>query len=226
MTLTTDPFLKRCYLCGKPNPTTRDHVPPKGFFPVPGPTNLITLPCCEPCNNSYSLDDEAMRVWLSAALGRSPAGEWIENYKAIPRIIERSPAFGAKLLTQMEDILVTDVDGDRIEAVKFSVDRERADRFITRVAKGLQKHYFPVRDGHAGTWRFTHIENRLDHLARVEPLRDLLPHYDSRGDEVIQYRFGFTDDGLTCIWLMVFYDSSVFLVTHRKPLSTSGELHD
>ncbi len=111
----------RCYLCNKPNPMTRDHVPPKGFFPVPGPTNLITLPCCESCNNSYSLDDEAMRVWLSSALGRSSAGEWIENYKAIPRIIKRSPAFGAKLLTQMEDILVTDEVGDRIEAVKFSI---------------------------------------------------------------------------------------------------------
>jgi hypothetical protein len=121
MNLTIEPFSMRCYLCNKPNPMTRDHVPPKGFFPVPGPTNLITLPCCESCNNSYSLDDEAMRVWLSSALGRSSAGEWIENYKAIPRIIKRSPAFGAKLLTQMEDILVTDEVGDRIEAVKFSI---------------------------------------------------------------------------------------------------------
>ena len=215
-----------CYLCGTANPTTRDHVPPVGFFPQPRPTNLITLRCCESCNNSYSLDDEAMRVWLSSALGRSQAGEWIENYKAIPRIIKRSPAFGAKLLTQMEDILVTDEDGDRIEAVKFAMERERAYRFITRVAKGLQKHYFPNRDGYTGTWRCVYVENRIDHLARIEPLIGLLPNFDSRGDQVIQYRFGFTDDRLTCIWLMVFYDSSMFVVIHQLSVPASDEQND
>lgn len=166
-----------------------------------------------------------MRVWLSSALGRSPAGEWIGNFKAIPRIIERSPAFRTTLLTQMEDITVTDENGDRLEAVKFSVDRERAHRFITRVAKGLQKHYFPDRDSQAGTWQCAHIENRLDHLVRVEPLRDLLPHFDSRGDEVIQYRYGFIEDQATCVWLMVFYGAAMFVVMHRHS-APSPAAHD
>jgi hypothetical protein len=205
----------QCYLCGTPNPTTRDHVPPKGFFPNPRPADLITLPCCEACNNSYSRDDEAMRVWLSSGLGCSQAAEWITEHKILPGIIERSPAFRTTLLTQMEDITVTDENGERLEAVKFSVDRERADRFITRVAKGLQKHHFPDRDGRVGTWRCVHVENRLDHLTRVEPLRDLLPHFDSRGDEVIQYRYGFTEDHVTCVWLIVFYGSAMFVVMHR-----------
>jgi hypothetical protein len=208
-----------CYLCGKPNPTTRDHVPPKGFFPNPRPGNLITLPCCDACNKSYALDDEAMRVWLSSGLGSSHAAEWITEHKIVPGIIERSPAFRAALLKQMEDIVIADEDGTRVEAVKFTMDRERSDRFITRIAKGLQKHYFPDRDGHAGTWRCAHIENRLDHLARVEPLRNLLPLFDSRGDEVIQYRYGFSDDQTTCVWLLVFYGAAMFVVTHQQPVS-------
>ncbi len=156
-----------------------------------------------------------MRVWLSSGLGASPAAKWITEHKILRGIIERSPAFRTTLLTQMEDIAVTDENGERLEAVKFSVDRERAYRFMTRVAKGLQKHYFPGRDGQAGTWQCVHIENWLDCLARVEPLIDFLPYSDSRGDEVIQYRFGFNDDRQTCIWLMVFYDSSIFVVMHR-----------
>lgn len=141
----------------------------------------------------------------------------------MPGVIKRSPGFRVTILAQMEDIVVTDEDGSNIAAVKFGMDRERAERFIIRVAKGLQKHYFPDRDGHTGSWRCAHIENRLDHLARIEPLIGFLPYFDSRGDEVIQYRFGFTDDRLTCIWLMVFYDSSVFVVMHQLPVPASDE---
>ena len=164
-----------------------------------------------------------MRVWLSSGLGSSLAADWITEHKILPGIIKRSPAFRTTLLTQMEDITVTDENGDRIEAVKFSVDRERAVRFITRVAKGLQKHYFPNPESYTGTWQCVHIENYLDCLARVEPLRDLLPLFDSRGDEVIQYRYGFIDDQMTCVWLLVFYGSAMFVVMHQLPVPTSDE---
>jgi hypothetical protein len=65
------------YLCGGIQDLTRDHVPPANLFPEPRPSNLITVPCCRNCNQSYSLDDEAMRVWLAAAANRSASGEQI-----------------------------------------------------------------------------------------------------------------------------------------------------
>ena len=47
-----------CYLCRKSEsecaePLTNDHVFPDGFFPKPKPANLLTLPCCVPCQKKY-----------------------------------------------------------------------------------------------------------------------------------------------------------------------------
>ena len=54
----------KCVFCGA-LATTRDHVPPQGVFPDPRPTDLITVPACDICNNSTKLDDEYFR-WLVA----------------------------------------------------------------------------------------------------------------------------------------------------------------
>jgi hypothetical protein len=84
-----------CYLCGATEDLTRDHVPPANLFPEPRPNNLITVPCCRSCNQSYSLDDEAMRVWLAAAATRSASGEQIWRERVVGRTFRRSPALRA-----------------------------------------------------------------------------------------------------------------------------------
>lgn len=46
-----------CVYCGAANPTTMDHIPPKGIFPPPRSANLTTVPCCEECNRSFDKDE-------------------------------------------------------------------------------------------------------------------------------------------------------------------------
>lgn len=208
--------MMRCYLCGSPNPTTRDHVPPRGFFPEPRPSNLITVPCCINCNNGCSLDDQALRVWLSAGLGHTSAAEWIIENKVLPRTLTTSPAFRADVLANMEDVIITNEDGEKIEAVMFSMSRERVERFAIRVGKGLLRNYYPDYDEREDTWRAVFVGTRLDDLAKVELLRDNLPRYDQRGDGVIQYRFGFINEGRTGVWLLVFYGAAMLIVTHQR----------
>jgi hypothetical protein len=58
-------MLKTCIYCGK-EATTKDHVPPKCFFPTPRPDNLLTVPCCESCNKIYGKDDERARNLLTS----------------------------------------------------------------------------------------------------------------------------------------------------------------
>ena len=56
--------MKYCVLCGKEtNVITREHVPPKAFY-LPGHPDLITVPCCQPCNQMKSKDDEYCRQIL------------------------------------------------------------------------------------------------------------------------------------------------------------------
>jgi len=44
--------------------TSDDHIPPKTIFGDKKPSDLITVPACEGCNNGCSLDDEYFKqLW-------------------------------------------------------------------------------------------------------------------------------------------------------------------
>lgn len=205
---------KTCYLCGISNPTTKDHVPPKGFFPEPRPTNLITLPCCNACNHSYTMDDEAMRVLFAMGIGHTDAAKWIIDNKVFPGTFTRSPALRAAIRKSMENVVITDEDGQPMEVVKYSMDRARTERFVIRVTKGLLRNYYPHYNASKDRWQAIHMGLELADLAKIEKIKDNLPYFDERGDGVICYKFGFTKEGLTGIWLVLFYGSTLFLVTH------------
>jgi len=205
-----------CYLCGSPNPTTRDHVPPKCFFPEPRPSNLnlITVPCCESCNHGFSLDDEAARAWFCMGLGHSDAANWIVENKLFHSTFTRSRAFCHEIRDSMIDTLIHNEEGQPIKVVQYSMDRERTERFVIRTVKGLLKHYFPDYDSSADRWLAHYLGLELSELSKFEHLRDSLPCLDQRGDGVISYRFGFMADGKTGLWLVVFYETAMFFVTH------------
>jgi hypothetical protein len=57
--------VRECVFCGVPDPTTRDHVPPECLYPSPPPPNLITVPACRTCNESFMKDDEWLRLVLT-----------------------------------------------------------------------------------------------------------------------------------------------------------------
>jgi hypothetical protein len=207
----------RCYLCGSSNPTTRDHVPPKGFFPEPRPSNLITVPCCAPCNSAYSKDDEAVRTWFCAAIGATPAAEWILKQKGMTQ----SVAFRESLLNSMEDTkLLTERDG-LIDVVSYSMDWNRIERFVLRVTKGLLSAYYPDYDYFQDTFELRFVEPTRDNLKKLDSVKDDL-RYDFRGDGVVQYRFGLTNTRRSGVWIIVFYGAMLFLIHHTKLSRDAG----
>lgn len=170
------------------------------------------------------MDDEAMRVLLAMGIGHTDAAEWIIQNKVFPGTLTRSPALRADIRKSMENVLITDEDGQPMEVVKYSMDRARAERFIIRVTKGLLRHYYPHYDDSQDRWTAIHMGLELAELAKIETLKDQLPHFDQRGDGVVCYKFGFTAEGLTGMWLVLFYGSALFLVTHsHAPWSVSDE---
>jgi hypothetical protein len=72
------------------------------------------------------------------------------------------------------------------------------------------------REDSQDRWFAHYLGLQLSDLQRFEPLRDKLPCIDRRGDGVLTYRFGFLADGKTGMWLLVFYDTAVFFVTHSS----------
>jgi hypothetical protein len=205
------PNCMRCYLCGASENLTRDHIPPKGFFPPPRPSNLITVPCCHTCNQNYSLDDEAARLWFSAHLGASKAGEWIVENRAS----KRSPALIQSLLATMEETKLLTVENGVIDVTRFEIPVNRIEKFIIRVTKGLLTHSFPDYDYVKAIFDVKHIPQTVDNLSKLEPLKNML-RYDYRGDEVIQYRGGITESKQSGVWILLFYGAVLFAVSHTK----------
>src|SRR5687768_10631148 len=58
----------QCVYCGQMRPLTVDHIPPRNLFAKPRP-QLITVPACEECNGSASMDDEYFRLMLTSSFG-------------------------------------------------------------------------------------------------------------------------------------------------------------
>jgi hypothetical protein len=46
-----------CLFCGE-IADTKDHIPSKKLLEKPYPNNLLTIPSCDKCNKSFSLDEE------------------------------------------------------------------------------------------------------------------------------------------------------------------------
>jgi len=55
---------RSCVYCGSAVQLTREHVFPKNLFLPPKPKNLVTVPACKSCNESYDQDDEYFRAYV------------------------------------------------------------------------------------------------------------------------------------------------------------------
>lgn len=53
---------------------TREHVPPRCFFPKPYPKNMVTVPSCQMHNNDISKDVEYVRNIIAGSEGINDVG--------------------------------------------------------------------------------------------------------------------------------------------------------
>jgi hypothetical protein len=137
--------MSNCYLCGGVASTT-DHIPPRGFFKAL-PVNKITLPACESCNQSASLDEEYMRATLAAQGygARYVARDVWEG--AVKRSFEHRPkglrARLAQALVAVEIRTFAREIAGHLPGIK--VDGARAGRVLRKIAKGIYYHEKGVR---------------------------------------------------------------------------------
>jgi hypothetical protein len=118
-------YFQGCYEKG----VTKEHIPPRSFFPEGEKEQLLTVKSCKKHNNKKSKDD--LYVLAQICMNASPsnrAREVFEN-KIVPQLGFNNGALRKKLAKGSVNL------GNGV--VKYKVDRPRLDDFFTALACGI-----------------------------------------------------------------------------------------
>jgi len=134
---------KICYICGKENADSDDHVPPKNLFLKKYRDigdDLITIPAHKSCNKLFEKDDEYFRFCLSipSYWESDKARElWDEKMKDQLHRAE-SQGFRSYLLKSMKPIDLYSESGIYLGKGDVALlDAKRMDVVVERIARGI-----------------------------------------------------------------------------------------
>lgn len=207
---------RTCVYCGAAKATTDDHIPPKGLFPVPRPSTLVTVPACVSCNAGFSADDEYFKV--SLLLRHDVAGQpaFKDRLDSLYRSWARpqSRRFAQAVFNSIRVVELRSQAGLFLgRAPAHSINPERVGKVIRRIVKGLHFHERNQRipddhDVHVIPW----IESDASTLNSLP--RFFLGQRIVRIGDVFEYTWAAAQDRpFTSIWLFRFYGKAVCLAS-------------
>lgn len=131
-----------CYACSN-SATTREHIPPKVFFPEKKDfpegkdyrLNLITVPSCEEHNLEKSFDDEYAFMIIIASFDANSLAQ--KHFKKVQRSIRKRPIKGKVYLNNYSYITV-----NGLLSIAPIVDINRLIGFFDLLAKGIYYHHY------------------------------------------------------------------------------------
>jgi hypothetical protein len=206
----------QCIYCGASENLTFDHVPPKLLLAAPYPPNLITVPACYGCNQSFQKDDEYTRTIAGLDLRASRNPDAQAKLPSILRSLQRptAKAFAEYLSSQTTKSTILDHRGLPLSEI-IDVDRERVNATGIRIIRGL---YF-LETGNILPFDAT---IKIGAKAGIHPhsrdaqtfARSYSKCPDHRNREIgnaFSYVVGFARIG--SVWLLLLYDYFVWVAT-------------
>lgn len=207
---------EECAYCGSSDRITRDHIPPKGLFPTPRPSDLITVPACYVCNKGFELDDEYFVTSIGLRDGVRKTREGKQFVGKVMRSLQRPAAakFAGMIASQIQ---FADAAAPHLNLPPgtqgFVMDAIRLRRTAERITKGLLFNQTGKSLPATHELRALLLEDLpvpvsnyyLSLLAGVTPV------------ELAGGRFAYitrtaVDDRFSSIWLLDFYADANFLV--------------
>jgi hypothetical protein len=172
---------KTCYHCGAPA-TTREHAPPKSFFPPKANLQLKTVPSCEKHNNAKSGDDQYLlaHICMNAGAGDNlPKSIFLRSI--VPQL-EFSEKFRKRL-----------ADGARQlpgGSVAYKVDLHRFDAFFDSLCRAayFDRYGTPI-DHSRHALSHVYLSLRADdphELMRRKLLTEMLDYFFKNAERVIK----------------------------------------
>lgn len=137
----TDPV--RCVYCSNNLGMTQDHVPPKSFFPRPRPSDLITVPSCQQCNQGAGKEEEFfLATFMFSEAGSTPAGQqlWAEK---LDRMYQKNLGLRKTIARVLSDKLVWTPTGLYLgRHMTIKIDHPRLERVAEKIVRGLYYHEY------------------------------------------------------------------------------------
>jgi len=132
---------KICSICGKKPATTRDHIPPKGIFPKPRPSDLITVPACRSCNKSTSDPDEVFKVFIGVAGGHGVEGERMFKDQTI-QTLQHNERLKREIASTLRDVWVKTPAGIILgKKPAVLLNSKVHNQIIEKMIRGLHFHH-------------------------------------------------------------------------------------
>lgn len=192
-----------CVICGIRPATTDEHVPPRGFFKgLPG--QFRTVPACSICNNGSSEDDEALRFYISAQIGKQTEGAKLLWEKGAHKSILRSTKLRSAFLSTLQEVDIGNTNSEIATRLAFQVPVSLYQRVFERVTRGL---FF----WHTGSMLPTNTSVQVNLLSTAPnldtpELKILEAH--SIAEDAFEYRFAVDpEDTRNSLWLFSIHKS-------------------
>ena len=212
---------KLCVYCQSQKDLTRDHIPPRSFFPKPRPTNLITVPCCIECHRGFTQDDEYLRNLLIFVDGNEghPAAEALRSKGVRSLEDPNKRGYTKSFFNKVNPGWVRYGNGMIAPGAMITLDDERIEDVLCRMTVGLfwKKHdkYLPPDysvdvvgsyDSRYMDWQIQQSVRRLQ--SEEEPV--------NIGEGVFQYWWSWAENASPeethrSDWVLQFYEGTTFL---------------
>lgn len=219
---------QQCIYCGKKEANTKDHVPPKNFFAKPRPSNLITVPSCDGCNNKYGKDDERIRNIITS-IDATEVHPMIQG--KIDQKRNRSfsrPEGKSNLHHFIGSIRMANCyseNGHYLgKAPVFNLDQSIVDKFLERMVRallfkenGIEYTKLDIK------WKIA--PTKKDLATMPDEIKALLfsKRVKEIGDGIFAYIGYFIKGKSNSLWLMNFYKGIEFMVLVKKSHETGEQ---
>ncbi|BBC22799.1 hypothetical protein [Pseudanabaena sp. ABRG5-3] len=239
----------QCYCCEK-IATTKDHIPPKCFFPKKKDlsdgnhdytNNLITVPACSDHNNSRSKDDEYTAAVIAMASTSSLALTLFKS-KWVRALLRREGLLGKRIFLTAKSARVISRKNRVLipyNTTAISCEMQRIERVIESIARAL----YYLESGYTKKCTGSCIIKSPKFLNRdlsysqdayiLDPINQAFIHLEKyqelglarkgKNPDVFYYQFFKTTDKNFVI-RMVFYNDFTFLVYLQEKESMSSSI--
>lgn len=210
--------MQLCIYCQSNPKQTSDHVPPKGVFHEPRPSNLITVPACLSCNSGFSSDDEYfLNIALEWAASETSDGKGVVEKRLRSMKRREGRSVWEPIFAKMKAVEVCSPSGLYLaNSFELSLDTNRLIRTVNRMVRGLYFEFMrtplPLGDYTHSMLFSQYVEKHSSEL-EVEFIQHI-PQLPGRviGDGTFEVHYSVLDPKChMSFWYLEFYKRVAFI---------------